>query len=161
MNNFQHNKITENKKQNGINLPMPIKQVGLDTPEDIVERHFNHLKSNGLVYFSTSNRIDPKKALDVDYVLLSNQSGLRILCTVDNYQYFKEEGVPSDSNLYSPKKYANEPKKHWFWFSKMEAIDANQCEKMHLHNAKTEAAYGNVESYISQTKRLQTFYFTL
>jgi len=142
----------------GINVP--IAPQGFDSAEDIVKRYNEKLsETKGYVYFSTSNRIDPKKAEDIDYLLLSNKSGLRYLCEVVDYNFFDDKGIPKDSVVYSPKKYAYVPEKHWFKICSVEIMRSDEVRKFIPLNKAVIQKYGNVESYIENTKRLQIFYF--
>ncbi|PPK82785.1 hypothetical protein BXY41_102475 [Lacrimispora xylanisolvens] len=142
----------------GINIP--IVSQGFDSAQDIVERHNKKLsETKEYVYFSTSNRIDPKKAEDVDYILLSNQYGLRYLCQVVDYIFYVDKGIPVDSVVYSPKKYADVPVKHWFKICSIEIMESEEVRKFIPLNQAVIQKYGNVESYIENTKRLQIFYF--
>jgi len=142
----------------GINVP--IAPQGFDSAKDIVKRHNEKLsETKAYVYFSTSNRIDPKKAKDIDFLLLSNQSNLRYLCRVVDYVFFDEKGIPEDSVVYSPEKYADVPEKHWFKISSIELMESDEVRKFIPLNQAVIQKYGNVESYIDNTKRLQIFYF--
>lgn len=141
----------------GINIPVAPK--GFCTAQQIVQEHISHLNSCGGVYFSTSDRIDPNKATDLDFLLLSNLSGLRYLCEIESYQYFEDPAVPKDSAMYSPQKYANVSEKHWFKLRSISAVGTNVTSNLIPLNKKVSARCGNVENYISTTGRLQVFYF--
>lgn len=142
----------------GVNIPVAAK--GFLTAEDIIELHKDVLKEKKYVYFSTSDRISPDKGEEIDYLLLSNQSGLRVLCEIVSYDFFSDKGMPSDSTEYSPKKFADVPEKHWFKVSKMEKISSDQVSRLIPLNKQTAGKYSNVEEYIVNTGRLQVFYFT-
>lgn len=141
----------------GVNIPVAAK--GFLTAQDIIRLHKDVLREKGYVYFSTSDRMSPDKGEELDYLLLSNQSGIRVLCEIVSYDYFSDKGVPSDSIEYSPKKFADVPEKHWFKVSTMEEVNGNEVSHLIPLNKQTERKYLNVENYIVNTGRLQIFYF--
>lgn len=141
----------------GVNIP--VREKGFLTAQEIIELHEDVLKEKGCVYFSTSGRINPKKADELDYLLLSNKFGIRILCEIVSYDYFPDKGVPSDSVEYSPKKFADVPENHWFKVSTMENADSNYIGHLIPLNERMKKEYSNVENYINGTGRIQVFYF--
>ncbi len=142
----------------GVNIPVAAK--GFLTAQDIVELHKVVLEEKGYVYFSTSDRMSPDKGEELNYLLLSNQSGIRVLCEIVSYDYFPDKGVPSDSTEYSPKKFADVSEKHWFKVATMKEVSANEVSNLIPLNKQTERKYLNVENYIVNTGRLQIFYFS-
>ena len=142
----------------GVNIPVASK--GFLTAQDIIGLHEDVLKEKKYVYFSTSDRISPDKGEEIDYLLLSNQSGLRVLCEIIFYDYFSDKGIPNDSTEYSPKKFADVPEKHWFKVSTMKEIGSNEVSHLIPLNKQMAEKYLNVEDYIVNTGRLQVFYFT-
>lgn len=141
----------------GVNIPILAK--GFLSAQDIIELHQDVLQEKQFVYFSTSDRISPDKGKELSYLLLSNQSGARLLCEIVSYEFFLDKGIPSDSTAYSPSKFADIPEKHWFKLSTMVEENASEISRLVPLNKQTEKKYSNVENYIQNTGRLQVFYF--
>lgn len=141
----------------GINLP--VAPWGFYSAEEVVKHHVDKLNESGKVWFSTSNRIDPKKAGVIKYILFTNKSGLRYIATVVDYKFFEEKGLPSSSEEFSPEYYSTEEEKHWFLIDSIEKISSDDVNKLIMLNREVQNQYGSVEGYINNTKRLQVFYF--
>ena len=141
----------------GVNIPLAAK--GFLSAQDILNLHEDVLKEKTYVYFSTSDRISPDKGEALSYLLLSNQSGIRVLCEIISYDHFPNKGVPNDSTEYSPKRFAYIPEKHWFKISSMREASIDEICSLTPLNKQTEQKYLNVENYIANTGRLQVFYF--
>lgn len=143
----------------GFGVNIPVVGRGFVSAEDIVFLHRDILIAKDFVYFSTSERISSDKAAELDYLLLSNLAGMRVLCDIVSYEYFPSRGLPDDSTEYSPGRFANIPEKHWFKLSGMKDLSADDTSQLLPLNKQTEKRYSNVEDYISNTGRLQIFYF--
>lgn len=141
----------------GINLP--VTSWGFLSAEEVVEAHFKKLEETGCVWFSTSNRIDSKKAKAVNEILLSNKADIRYLATVTHYINFKEGGLPKTAEDFCPDFCNNVAEEHWFLVDSIRPITAEELEQFSMINEAVQNEYGNVEAYIENTKRLQVFYF--
>jgi hypothetical protein len=145
---------------NKIGVNIPLTSQGFDTAEEVLQLHIDkNLSTEKSVYFSTSSRINFKKARELDLILLSNRAGLRYLAEIEEYHHFDVAGIPVDSAEYSPAKYADVPENHWFKLSSIRKASTVEVENLIPLNKKMITEYQNVENYICNTNRLQTFYF--
>lgn len=144
---------------NKIGVNIPLTGQGFDTAEEVLQLHIDNLSTEKSVYFSTSSRINFKKARELDLILLSNRAGLRYLAEIEEYHHFDVAGIPVDSAEYSPAKYADVPENHWFKLSSIRKASTVEVENLIPLNKKMLTEYQNVENYICNTNRLQTFYF--
>lgn len=142
--------------RNGIALP--ITEHSLFLAEEIIGLHIGKEEEAGGVYFSTSNRIAPEKALLVELILLFNKREAYI-AEVKDYHYFEDGGIPADSEEYSPKEFIAKSEKHWFKIDSLRKVGDDELKEFEMRNQVVQQKYGSVSGYIKESKRFQVFYF--
>lgn len=140
-------------------IALPITKIGFMTEDDIVFLHMSTEADKGAVYFSTNNRILPKKAAAVSYVLfVSKNLKSTYIANVKDYQYFDCGGRTSDAEIYCVEQFKNSKDKHWFKLENIRTISDDELKKLLMYNTAVQKNYHNVYEYISGSKRLQVFY---
>ena len=66
---------------------LPIVDIDFYTAQDVLDAHLEKAEESGSVYFSTSNRLDPKKVKQVTKVILVNKS-FSYIADLVGYKYF-------------------------------------------------------------------------
>lgn len=138
-------------------LALPISTRGFLSAQEIIEAHIDKEKIEGSVYFSTSNRIDPKKAPKVINVILVNKS-FTYIADLEAYVHFDEKSAPNDVNVYAPDIFSKDQDNHWFRLSNIRKINLDELNAFEMVNKKSQAEHNGVGNYITNTGRLQIFY---
>lgn len=72
---------------NKIGVNIPLTGQGFDTAEEVLQLHIDKTYQLKKRIFSTSSRINFKKARELDLILLSNRAGLRYLAEIEEYHH--------------------------------------------------------------------------
>ena len=151
------NEVLNEVLNEGLNIP--IIRLGSLSAKDVINAHIEKLEDAEKVWFSTHINATPKRAGNVDRLLLSNQNGLRYIATVVDYMHFEEKGLPSDVEEYCPEFCNNVAEPHWFLLDSIEPISPDEVEKFSMSNKDLQEKFGNAENHIRNTGRLNNFYF--
>ena len=141
-----------------VGIALPVTEWGFYDVIEVLELHLKKSIEAGSVYFSTDNRISPKKASTVDYVLLVNKK-FSYLAELEEYLYFEYKGSPSDVDVFAPEQFATDKNKHLFRISNIHEISKHELNLFKMDNKKSEAKYHGAGNYVENTGRLQVFYF--
>lgn len=136
---------------------LPVTQVGFYTAEEVMEFHILKEKQAKAVYFSTSNRIDAKKAELVDYVILVNKR-FAYIGEKAAYRYFEKKSAPDDANIFAPDQFKHDQDLHWFKIVGLKEVNIDDLNAFEMMNRKSQLEYGGAGNYIKGTGRLQVFY---
>ncbi len=125
---------------------------GLISVKDIIRKH---LDMGEKCYFSTGYRFDGRKLAQSKKILLySKMENVYYLGNIEKIEFFGlKEGIPKDSDVYSPKEYANIPQKAWFLISNLRKKDLDDLKE---YTYKDIA----VSELIKKSKRGTKFYFS-
>ena len=138
---------------------LPIVNIGLFNPSNVVELHIEKIKTRGEVYFSTNIQLTHKKARQLDFLLLFNREQNFIYkAKIKKYYFFENKGVPDDSTKLSPRPFISDPCKHWFKLSSITSISEKDLESIHLLSDQMTSKYKTLNQYLSKGKRMQMFY---
>ena len=124
-----------------VGIALPVTKSGFYDAEEVLNLHLEKSLSDGFVYFSTDNRISLKKVKNVDYVLLVSK----------NFSYL--------AILFSPEPFVEDENLHWFKISNIRQISKEDLNSFAMDNKIAEAKHHGVGNYVSNTGRLQVFYF--
>lgn len=140
-----------------IAIVLPLTKVGFYEPDEVIDFHLRKQVESKEFYFSTSNRMDYKKASQVDYVILANKN-FAYISNKKDYIHFDEKSAPEDVKDYVPEEFSNDLDLHWFKLSNLRKIGLDELNNFEMVNKKVQLEYGGVGNYIRDTKRLQVFY---
>lgn len=141
-----------------VGIALPVTKSGFYDAEEVLNLHLEKSLSDGFVYFSTDNRISLKKVKNVDYVLLVSKN-FSYLADLDEYQNFEDKGTPENAILFSPEPFVEDENLHWFKISNIRQISKEDLNSFAMDNKIAEAKHHGVGNYVSNTGRLQVFYF--
>ena len=136
---------------------LPIVDIDFYTAQDVLDAHLEKAEEVGTVYFSTSNRLNYKKAQKVSKVLLVSKAFTYIADLVD-YAYFATKTTPLDAAYYAPGIFSNDEDHHWLKLTNIRQISFDELNSFQIVNKKLQAQYNGVGSYFKSTGRLQVFY---
>lgn len=136
---------------------LPIVDIDFYSAQDVLDAHLEKAEEVGMVYFSTSNRLNYKKAQKVAKVLLVSKSFTYIADLV-SYTYFGTKTTPLDVADYAPGIFSNDEDHHWLKLANIRPISLDELNTFEMVNKKVQAQYNGVGNYIKNTGRLQVFY---
>lgn len=140
-------------------IALPVTSRSFYEADEVMDKHINKAKeNNGTVYFSTSNRIDPRKAMDITYVLFVNKDFTYIAKSVE-YISFEQKSYPKDRYVFQPDDFDNDIDLHWFKVTNIHKVKIEELNKFEMINKEAQMKYNGVGNYIKDTGRLQVFYF--
>jgi hypothetical protein len=146
-----------NKHEINYLVALPVVNVDFQSAREVLDAHLNKAKDTGAVYFSTSNRIDPKKLEKVTQVLLVSKLFTYIADLV-GYDYFEDKSAPSDVVSYAPAIFAEDQDNHWLKLANIRPIGFDELNTFEMVNKKVQDKYNGVGNYVMNTGRLQVFY---
>lgn len=115
-------------------------------------------KQMGVVYFSTSNRIDSNKAREIGLVLFVNKEFVYMGELVE-YTGFVDKNYPNDRYIFQPSAFGKDIDLHWFKVTDIHEVEIDELNKFEMINKRAQFKYNGVGNYIKDTRRLQVFYF--
>lgn len=99
-------------------------------PNEILNEHYQFLMNHDAVYFSTNIPASSDRFLDkLVFVLSYKGKWTCVSSDIVRYQAERNQFIPEDVNLYSPKLYRNEPKKVWYLLKNMKIESESFAEK--------------------------------
>ena len=75
-------------------VALPLVDINFHSAKEVLDAHLEKAEESGSVYFSTSNRLDPKKVKQVTKVILVNKS-FSYIADLVGYKYFDEKSASS------------------------------------------------------------------
>ena len=138
-------------------VALPVVGIDICSAKEVLEAHLEKANEVGSVYFSTSNRIDPKKLEKVTQVLLVSKLFTYIADLV-GYDYFEDKSAPSDVVSYAPAIFAEDQDNHWLKLANIRPIGFDELNTFEMVNKKVQDKYNGVGNYVMNTGRLQVFY---
>ena len=152
-----------NRIRDEINVKILAIPLRRETAQDIICSHQKKINEKNLVYFSTSIRIDKKKAKEQSYLLLYNKECM-YLCKIKNYyeednkKFIPGNPIEYSPIEYSPKEFSEKEEKHWFLLSTIEKLNIKDKDKLKIFMFVNNVVNKNVYEYIEKSGRLQPFY---
>ena len=138
-------------------VALPVVGIDICSAKEVLDAHLEKANEVGSVYFSTSNRIDPKKLEKVTQVLLVSKLFTYIADLV-GYDYFEDKSAPSDVVSYAPAIFAEDQDNHWLKLANIRPIGFDELNTFEMVNKKVQDKYNGVGNYVMNTGRLQVFY---
>lgn len=136
---------------------LPVVDIDFYSAQDVLDAHLEKAEKVGMVYFSTSNRLNYKKAQKVVKVLLVSKA-FTYIADVVSYTYFGTKTTPLDAADYAPGIFSNDEDHHWLKLANIRPISLDELNTFEMVNKKVQAQYNGVGNYIKNTGRLQVFY---
>ena len=138
-------------------VALPLVDINFHSAKEVLDAHVEKAEESGSVYFSTSNRLDPKKVKQVTKVILVNKSFSEIADLV-GYKYFDEKSAPINAADYAPVIFSEDQDLHWLQLSNIREVSLDELNTFEMINKKAQSKHGGVGNYIKNTGRLQVFY---
>ena len=127
-------------------VALPVVGIDICSAKEVLDAHLEKANEVGSVYFSTSNRMDPKKLTKVSNILL-----------VSN-QYCNKKSAPLDAAIYAPSLFADDQDYHWLKLKNIREISLDELNTFQMINKEAQEKYNGVGNYVENTGRLQVFY---
>ena len=138
-------------------VALPVVGIDICSAKEVLDAHLEKANEVGSVYFSTSNRMDPKKLTKVSNILLVSKEFTYIADLV-GYDYFEDKSAPSDVVSYAPAIFAEDQDNHWLKLANIRPIGFDELNTFEMVNKKVQDKYNGVGNYVMNTGRLQVFY---
>lgn len=144
---------------NDLGALLPISNIGLITPEEVVDLHVTKLKKAKKVYLSTNINHKEENAKQLSFLLLVNRKeDFVYLAEISSYIYFENGGVPNDSKVFSPSQFSEIPCEHWYKLKSITKIEKEDLADFEMTNKKSMSEYGSLSGYLKNSRRIQLFY---
>ena len=144
---------------NDLGALLPISNIGLITPEEVVDLHVTKLKKAKKVYLSTNINHKEENAKQLSFLLLVNRKeDFVYLAEISSYIYFENGGIPNDSKDFSPSQFSETPCEHWYKLKSITKIEKEDLADFEMTNKKSMSEYGSLSGYLKNSRRIQLFY---
>lgn len=118
-------------------VALPVVGIDICSAKEVLEAHLEKANEVGSVYFSTSNRMDPKKLTKVSNILLVNKEFTYIADLV-LYQYFNKKSAPLDAAVYAPSLFADDQDYHWLKLKNIREISLDELNTFQMINKEAK-----------------------
>lgn len=138
-------------------VALPVVGIDICSAKEVLDAHLEKANEVGSVYFSTSNRMDPKKLTKVSNILLVSKE-FTYIADLILYQYFNKKSAPLDAAIYAPSLFADDQDYHWLKLKNIREISLDELNTFQMINKEAQKKYNGVGNYVENTGRLQVFY---
>lgn len=138
-------------------VALKIRSIGGNTAADIINFHYKVCCENEFTYFSTNIMCDEKRTINQVLFFFEHHSKRRyVLAEMKRLESKQVPFIPTDSMKFSPKQYADEPKKSWFLISEMREVEQNVIDSYSVRY--TDGTSKRLEDVISSPRLNRVYY---